>query len=254
VGHRGKVRKLLPLPSDTDPESDKCIRVYIPDEPTFLTNFWGQMYAMSRWYAYRRDDNETGKAAAARFEASYMASRIDYMAGTGCGISEDPPGEFQNNVYDFFNSRESWIATNAPYFENFPDNWSGSGWHCGTKYMPVTETYRRGLYIHRQWNTPRYIKGIRLTLIGSCPTPINDLAWIRWRFGLHDSNDYSWEDVVVGDDSKRPLVQVKALVSATSLQIQAFIGEDASQELLEQNDIVVQDCRVWAYGPANMEW
>jgi len=248
------MRKLLPLPDNTDPDNDRCIRVWIPDDPTYLENFWGQMYAMTRWFAYRRDDSQTGKLAADRFEMSYMSSRIEYESGLGCGAPNQPMGDLDYHVYDFFTDRQGWIATNAPYFENFPDNYSGDGWHCGTKYMPGTDTYRRGLYIHKQWSAARFIKGIRLTLIGACPTPINALATVRWRFGLHDSEDYSWEDVVVGDDSKRPVVQVKALVAATSLQVEAFIGDDVSQELLEQNDIVIQDVRVWAYGPESMDW
>jgi len=77
------------LPDNIDPDNDKCIRVYVPDEPEYIAAFWGAYEYLTAWLAWERDTQKRGKQAAARWKESFLRAREEYLCSGGkCGIMD----------------------------------------------------------------------------------------------------------------------------------------------------------------------
>jgi len=58
--------------------------VYLPDDPQFIANFVGAYTFFTKWLAYERDDDKTGKKAADMMWAAYEKT-MESFYGSGCG-------------------------------------------------------------------------------------------------------------------------------------------------------------------------
>jgi len=58
--------------------------VYLPDDPQFIANFVGAYTFFTKWLAYERDDEKTGKKAADMMWAAYEKT-MESFYGSGCG-------------------------------------------------------------------------------------------------------------------------------------------------------------------------
>lgn len=63
------------LPEVVEPAENVCIQVRVPNDIAYLAAFWGQMFALTRWYAWLGDDDHTGKLAAEKWREVYEAAR-----------------------------------------------------------------------------------------------------------------------------------------------------------------------------------
>lgn len=59
------------LPEVIEPATSICIKVNVPNDIAYLAAFWGQMFALTRWYAWLPDSAHTGKDVAARWRTVY---------------------------------------------------------------------------------------------------------------------------------------------------------------------------------------
>lgn len=70
------IRRLrYPLPEVVEPVESICIQVQIPNDLAYIAAFWGQMFALTRWYAWMSDEAHTGKDVAARWLQVYEAAK-----------------------------------------------------------------------------------------------------------------------------------------------------------------------------------
>lgn len=66
------IRRLrYPLPAVVEPATSICIKVNVPNDIAYLAAFWGQMFALTRWYAWLPDSAHTAKDVAARWQVTY---------------------------------------------------------------------------------------------------------------------------------------------------------------------------------------
>ena len=77
------------IPANPAPESDVCIRVYVPDDPLYIAAFWGCYEYLTAWLAWERDEAHTGKVVADRWKAAYQKSRALWDCSDGsCGLMD----------------------------------------------------------------------------------------------------------------------------------------------------------------------
>lgn len=59
------IRRLrYPLPEVIEPTESVCIEVRVPNDIGYISAFWGQMFALTRWYAWAGDTDHTAKQVA----------------------------------------------------------------------------------------------------------------------------------------------------------------------------------------------
>jgi hypothetical protein len=77
------------IPAEPEPESDVCIRVYVPDDPLYVAAFWGCYEYLTAWLAWERDEAHTGKIVAARWKAAFQKARDIWDCSDGsCGLMD----------------------------------------------------------------------------------------------------------------------------------------------------------------------
>lgn len=77
--HRGLER--FPLLTDTDPGTDRCINVWIPDSPEYLELFGTAMRWLMNGFKYERDLTHKGEAQARAFTRAYAAHLLSGCEG-----------------------------------------------------------------------------------------------------------------------------------------------------------------------------
>lgn len=97
-------RSLYPLPAVIDNGLRKCVKLYIPDEPSHRQAFIGAIYNLTRWYAWERDDEKTGRQIAAVWSEVFA----QMLADMDSGCEENTP------CFRF--------RPNAPFIEWIPQN------------------------------------------------------------------------------------------------------------------------------------
>lgn len=66
------IRRLrYPLPEVINPPESVCIEVRVPNDIAYISAFWGQMFALTRWYAWLGDNAHTAKDVAAVWRGVY---------------------------------------------------------------------------------------------------------------------------------------------------------------------------------------
>lgn len=83
--HRGLER--FPLLTDTDPGTDRCINVWIPDSPEYLELFGTAMRWLMNGFKYERDLTHKGEAQARAFTRAYAAHLLSDCGGSGVSIT-----------------------------------------------------------------------------------------------------------------------------------------------------------------------
>jgi len=76
---KGGRRQRLPLPSEVFPSGQRCITVYVPDEPTYIANFWGLFYELTRPYSHGNDDDHTALNVAQQWMYVYEQARKRFI-------------------------------------------------------------------------------------------------------------------------------------------------------------------------------
>lgn len=81
------------LPDVIDPQDCICVCVPVPDEPRHIQAFKAQIFALSRWWSWERDDAKRGKDAAAVWAGIYecVEWRMDNNCGCGGGSVQPAP-------------------------------------------------------------------------------------------------------------------------------------------------------------------
>lgn len=75
------------LPENYDPPDVVCVKVYIPNDPLYLREFWGAYSYFTQWSAWKRDPLKRGKIAAKRWLDAYATAREEYILYGGCPVS-----------------------------------------------------------------------------------------------------------------------------------------------------------------------
>lgn len=57
-------RLAYPLPDIAYPDNRRCVQIRIPDEPKHIQAFLGQVYALSKWFTWDRDQEKRGASVA----------------------------------------------------------------------------------------------------------------------------------------------------------------------------------------------
>lgn len=83
--HRGLER--FPLLTDTDPGTDRCINVWIPDAPEYLELFGTALRWLMNGFKYERDLTHMGEKQAAAFIRAYSAHLLSDCGGEGVSIT-----------------------------------------------------------------------------------------------------------------------------------------------------------------------
>lgn len=61
---RKRQKMYLPLPPVTDVVGRRCVCLYIPDEETHITSFWGFLFGITRWFTWERTGGRHAKEVA----------------------------------------------------------------------------------------------------------------------------------------------------------------------------------------------
>lgn len=75
--------KAYPIPDDIDPGQNRCIRIYVPDNPVYLGDFWLAYEFFTSWLAWPKGGT-TAKQVAAIWKAAFDQAREEYELGEGC--------------------------------------------------------------------------------------------------------------------------------------------------------------------------
>lgn len=54
-----------PVPENPFPENRICVRVFLPDDPIYLADWWNSWAILGKWVAWPRDAQHTAKDIAA---------------------------------------------------------------------------------------------------------------------------------------------------------------------------------------------
>lgn len=73
----GKMR--LPLPDIIDPPKRRCVTIEIPDDRMHFAVFWGWLYGLTRWYTWKLDSSQTGKALAVVYQKVWADARERFV-------------------------------------------------------------------------------------------------------------------------------------------------------------------------------
>lgn len=84
----------LPFPDPVDPGKTVCIKVTIPDDVQYRGAFWGQMFYLTKWFAWEKDAAHTAKDVAALWQSCIMQSYENWIDGARC---EDCTMEIRQN-------------------------------------------------------------------------------------------------------------------------------------------------------------
>jgi hypothetical protein len=75
------------LPDTIDPGDVVCARVYIPDDSLYIAAFWQVYQSLTTWLVWERGGTRA-KQAADVWKAAYDMARLEWVAGSGCGIMD----------------------------------------------------------------------------------------------------------------------------------------------------------------------
>lgn len=75
--------KAYPIPSPIDPGATRCIKVYVPDNPVYLGDFWLAYEFFTSWLAWPKGGT-TAKEVAAIWKTAFDQAREEYENGEGC--------------------------------------------------------------------------------------------------------------------------------------------------------------------------
>lgn len=77
------------IPDNPEPETDVCVRVYIPNDPLYIAAFWGGYEHFTSWNAWMRDELKRGAVAASRWKQAFVRARNEWLCADGeCGIMD----------------------------------------------------------------------------------------------------------------------------------------------------------------------
>lgn len=69
------------VPSIPNPPGRKCVRLWIPDEPQHIANFWGVLNFLTLWTEYERTGDTTGVETADVWKDVYLSARQYFELG-----------------------------------------------------------------------------------------------------------------------------------------------------------------------------
>jgi len=75
------------LPDNYNPPDVVCVRVYVPNDPLYLREFWGAYSYFTQWSAWKRDPFKRGKVAALAWLKAYAKAREDYISLGACNMA-----------------------------------------------------------------------------------------------------------------------------------------------------------------------
>jgi len=75
------------LPENAQPPDTVCLKVYIPNDPLYLREFWDAYSYFTQWSAWKRDPLKRGKDAARVWLKAYDQAREEYILRGGCPVA-----------------------------------------------------------------------------------------------------------------------------------------------------------------------
>jgi len=76
---KGGRRQRLPLPAEQFPSGQRCITVYVPNEPTYIANFWGMFHELTRPYSHGNDEDHSALNVAQQWQLVYDQARERFI-------------------------------------------------------------------------------------------------------------------------------------------------------------------------------
>lgn len=78
------------LPETIDPGETVCVKINVPKDTYYLGAFWSQLWHLTHWNAWERDNDKRGKDAAAIWRAAIQESRdlFDESGGVCCEVED----------------------------------------------------------------------------------------------------------------------------------------------------------------------
>lgn len=76
------------VPSVIDPPDRKCVKVFVPDDPIHIANFWGVLNFLTLWTEYERTGNDDGAQVANVWKQVYLDARATFE-NQDCGMDCD---------------------------------------------------------------------------------------------------------------------------------------------------------------------